>query len=318
MTTSYGGGASLGPEAIRAASPQLDFHLRGMADHLARGWFMLEPDPEISALNAHHLEAARVIQTVLAEEGDLAAYPDLEARRAEINRASERVNQRVYEQAKALLAEGKFAAVVGGDHSSPLGLMRAVSERLEGDYGVLHLDAHHDLRPAYQGFVHSHASIMYNALELPFPPRALVQVGVRDYCREEAELAARHPAVHPFYDEDLKAALFRGRPFAELVAEILAPLPRQVYVSFDIDGLDPSLCPHTGTPVPGGLRFEEAAFLLRALVESGRRIVAFDLCEVAPDPRDPERQWDGNVGARVLFQLSSWLFESQLRAGGAL
>ena len=75
-----------------------------------------------------------------------------------------------------------------------------------------------------------------------------------------------------------------------------------MHVSFDIDGLDPSLCPHTGTPVPGGLSFPEAVTLLRVLAESGRRVVSFDLCEVAPDPAGAS-EWDGNVGARLLYKL---------------
>ncbi len=86
---------------------------------------------------------------------------------------------------------------------------------------------------------------------------------------------------------------------------ILEPLPRQVYVTFDIDGLDPTLCPHTGTPVPGGLSFQEASFLVGEIVRSGRRLVGFDLVEVAPDPAGGD-EWDGNVGARLLYKLAGW------------
>jgi agmatinase len=82
----------------------------------------------------------------------------------------------------------------------------------------------------------------------------------------------------------------------------VAELPETNYVSFDIDGLDPSLCPNTGTPVPGGLSFAEMVVLLKTLVESGRKIVGFDLVEVAPDPTGAS-DWDGNVGARVLYKL---------------
>jgi agmatinase len=130
----------------------------------------------------------------------------------------------------------------------------------------------------------------------------LVQVGVRDFCEEEAqridESAGR---IVTFFDADLQARLAAGEPWAALVEEMLAPLPRTVYLSFDIDGLDPALCPHTGTPVPGGLNFAQACFLLRALAQSGRRLVGFDLVEVAPGPDGDE--WDGNVGARLLYKL---------------
>jgi agmatinase len=90
---------------------------------------------------------------------------------------------------------------------------------------------------------------------------------------------------------------------------MVALLPRDVYVSFDVDGLDPSLCPHTGTPVPGGLSFPEACLLLRTVVESGRRIVGADLTEVAPGPDGDE--WDGNVGSRVLYKLVGWMLASE-------
>ena len=86
--------------------------------------------------------------------------------------------------------------------------------------------------------------------------------------------------------------------------------PKRVYVSFDIDGLDPALCPHTGTPVPGGLSFHEASALLGAVAQSGRRIVGFDLNEVAPGPDDDD-EWDANVGARLLYKLIGWTLLSQ-------
>ena len=97
--------------------------------------------------------------------------------------------------------------------------------------------------------------------------------------------------------------------YASLVERMLAPLPQQVYVSVDIDGLDPALCPHTGTPVPGGLTFPELCTLLRLLVRSGRRVVGFDLTEVAPGPEGDE--WDANVGARVLYKLAGWALKSR-------
>jgi agmatinase len=82
-----------------------------------------------------------------------------------------------------------------------------------------------------------------------------------------------------------------------------------VYVSFDIDGLDPALCPHTGSPVPGGLSFHEASYLVGEVARSGRRIVGFDLVEVVPDPNGSE--WDANVGARLLYKLIGWTLVSQ-------
>ena len=182
------------------------------------------------------------------------------------------------------MAAGKLVGVVGGDHSVPFGAIRAAAEAHPG-MGVLHLDAHADLRDAYEGFRWSHASIMFNVLrDLPAVAR-IVQVGIRDYSDDEDALMNANPGrLVTFFDPDLRRQLFDGEPWSRITHRIAAALPREVYLSFDIDGLDPALCPHTGTPVLGGLSFPEVSALLRAVVETGRRIVGLDLSEVAPDP----------------------------------
>src|SRR5690606_2551673 len=102
-------------------------------------------------------------------------------------------------------------------------------------------------------------------------------------------------------------------PWAQLVDRTVASLPKEVWISFDIDGLDPMLCPNTGTPVPGGLNFAEAVYLIGAVARSGRRIVGFDLNEVAPAPESSgwNPEWDANVGMRLLYTLVGWTFASQ-------
>jgi agmatinase len=219
------------------------------------------------------------------------------------------MNAWVYDQVRRRLEEGKLVGVVGGDHSVPFGAIRAVAERHPG-LGILHVDAHADLRRAYEGFRWSHASIMHNVLGLP-PVSRIVQVGIRDYSDEEDETIRANPdRVRTHFDADLRRALFDGESFSRVAGRVVADLPRQVYLSFDIDGLDPALCPHTGTPVLGGLSFAEVSALLRTLVESGRRIVGFDLNEVAPDP-DGGSEWDGNVGARILYKLIGFALRSR-------
>ena len=94
----------------------------------------------------------------------------------------------------------------------------------------------------------------------------------------------------------------------EICGEIILSLPRQIYISFDIDGLDPSLCPSTGTPVPGGLEFEQTAYMMKKIVESGRTIVGFDLVEVAPNKYDT---WDATAGSHMLYELCGWCLKSQ-------
>jgi agmatinase len=204
------------------------------------------------------------------------------------------------------LQQSKIVGILGGDHSTPLGLMTALGEMYPA-YGILQIDAHMDLRDAYEGFEFSHASIMFNALKLP-QVKQLTQVGIRDYCLAEAELAANDPRIQVFFDRQLSRAAFSGKSWEKQCQEIVKTLPHEVYVSFDIDGLDPKLCPHTGTPVPGGLGFEQAMYLLEQVVASGKRIIGFDLCEVAPGKKD---DWDANVGARVLYRLANLTYLSQ-------
>ncbi|MFW6290017.1 MAG: arginase family protein, partial [Mariniphaga sp.] len=196
------------------------------------------------------------------------------------------------------------AAVVGGDHSVPLGLMRALGEKYK-NFGILQIDAHLDLRDSYEGFSWSHASIFFNALKDTSVAR-LVQVGARDYCEEEVEFLEKEGhRIAVFYDQQLKEGRFGGKNWNVQCGEIIEKLPQDVYISFDIDGLDPKLCPHTGTPVPGGFDFHEVAFLFKKLIESGRRIIGFDVCETAG------HHWDSNVGARIIYKLCNLTGRSQ-------
>jgi agmatinase len=111
--------------------------------------------------------------------------------------------------------------------------------------------------------------------------------------------------------------------FLELATKIVSTLPHNVYLSFDIDGLDPALCPSTGTPVPGGLSFDEIIAVMQAVVASGKRIVGLDLVEVAPPPLeglDVEAMgdsWDANVGARLLYKMIGFALQSRGELDGA-
>jgi agmatinase len=256
----------------------------------------MAPIPEdLEAASARLREEAGVVIQALSSG---AGEPDPAIVRR-VNDGCEVMVSRVRLEAKALLDRGKLVAVLGGDHSAPLGLMQALGER--GSYGILHIDAHSDLRDAYEGFVHSHASIMHNALRLDAVSR-LVQVGIRDYSEEEVEAIRNSGARVKLFDfRGLARKRFAGKSWGSLVEQIVSELPDEVYVSFDIDGLDPGLCPGTGTPVPGGLQYEEALYLVERIPASGRRIVGLDLCEVSPGKGEGE--WDANVGARVLYRL---------------
>jgi agmatinase len=218
----------------------------------------------------------------------------------EVDAGCETMVRRVREWTGARLDEGRQVALLGGDHSTALGLIQAVAARTPA-FGILQVDAHMDLREAFEGFEHSHASVMLHALRCPQVER-LVQVAGRDFCQEEVSRVERSGGrIRIFDNRDLKREQLGGVSWKQLCVRIVDTLPEQVYLSFDIDGLDPSLCPHTGTPVPGGLSYAEAVCLIERVVDSGRRIVAFDLCEVAPGRTG---EWDAAVAARLLFELT--------------
>ena len=302
-TTSYGGGASNGPRAIFDASMQVDLFDAEVGKPYEVGIAML---PESGDVRAWNEEARRSAEEVIEVGGRVAGDAQLEGALARVNALSERVNDVVFLETKRLLGQGRVAAVVGGDHASPYGAIRAYAERFPG-LGILHIDAHADLRRAYEGFTFSHASIMENVLRIEGVAR-IVQVGIRDFCQEELDrIAGSGGRVRTFFDVQLATARLRGE-LGSAFSLVVDALPEAVYVSFDIDGLDPSLCPHTGTPVPGGLSFHEASALLGLVAHSGRRIVGFDLNEVSPGPDD---EWDANVGARMLYKLIGWTLASQ-------
>ena len=286
VTTSYGAGTSNGPKAILQASPQLDLF-----------------DSELGNISevGIHLEP---------ESADLRQMnDDLKGGDPEkVNPASQKMVDFVYEESRKTLADGKIPAVLGGDHSTPQGLIQALSEKYEGNFGILHIDAHADLREAYQGYTHSHASIMRNVVELPKAPVKLVQVGIRDFCEEEYRVInERSQQIDTHFDREIKRQLFQGNSWDRVCDEMIKSLPENVYVSFDIDGLSPEFCPNTGTPVPGGLSFDQAVHLLSVLGRSQRKIIGFDLNEVAPGDNS---EWDGNVGARILYKLCGWAAKS--------
>lgn len=308
-TTSYGGGAGEGPRAILEASAQVDLFDLDVEKPYEAGIHMLESPEAIARLN----EEGKALAARVIEHGGAGDEPELKSVLDRVNALSAEVNAWVEAETARLLAAGKIVGVVGGDHSVPYGAMKALASR--GAYGVLHIDAHSDTRRAYEGFSHSHASIMFNALsDIPGISK-LVQVGIRDVCEEEMSfVASQGDRVRMFSDRELAKRKFAGEPFAKTVEAIAAALPEKVWVSFDIDGLDPRFCPHTGTPVPGGLDTRELVAILRGIVEAGKTIVGFDLNEVAPNLEDPSDEWDGNVGARMLYKLVAFTLASQGKA----
>ena len=298
VTVSYGAGASEGPDAILDASFQVDLHHQEFPELWKLGIYLdlNEQTDKWAADSKKYKALAQPIIEALESGEVIESLPPLQSDLDKINMVCRELKDEVKERVLYWTKKGKKVVLLGGDHSTPLGYYEALATQ-HSDFGILHLDAHMDLRIAYEGFTYSHASIMYNALKIPQISK-IVQVGIRDFCEQEVEVAQQDRVI-VFTAMDLKAATFEGKTWAQHCDAIIAQLPQKVAISFDIDGMYPWYCPNTGTPVPGGFSFEEAAYLLSKLSESGKEIIGFDLVEVAPGDTD----WDGNVGARMLFHM---------------
>ncbi len=298
VTVSYDDGTSTAGQNILEASAQLDLHDPDVPDAWKMGIYMRHIDLVWLNRNKELRPLAEQYIDFLENGGRLAKDPQMRAALGTINEACLALKNWVYQESKTLLGQGKRVGIVGGEHSVPLGYLEALAEH-HGNFGILQIDAHQDLRNAYEGFTYSHASIFYNALKIKQIER-LIQVGIRDFCEAETELVKRsNGRVKVWTDQQIREDAFEGNSFQTLCQQIVDDLPGLVYISFDIDGLEPGLCPNTGTPVPGGLTFNEAVYLLKSVVKSGRKIIGFDLCEVG----GLDNEWDGNVGARVLYKL---------------
>jgi len=298
-TASYRRGTRHGPAAIYQASTQVDLHDLCFGNVCRSGIAWIDGEEKVGALHDSVEDDALAVI-----EADGAHTEVLRAKAARVDAAAEEVHRWVRGHAARAFERGCVPAVVGGDHSCPHGLIVESARRHPG-LGVLHIDAHADLRAAYLGFRYSHASIFYNVLAECPEIEKLVGVGWRDVGGEEVDRwVSQQERIRPFLERELAEKAMAGTPFAEVAREIIASLPPQVHISIDIDGLDPALCPHTGTPVPGGLSWREVEWLLK-VVSQERHIVSFDLCEVSPGPLGltDEDTWDAIVGARLLHKL---------------
>jgi agmatinase len=303
-TSSYGDGAAKGPGAILRASRQVDLHDPTAGDPWQGGLYYLADEGAIAGFN----DEARPLAKEIIAAGGAGEDPELLRSLARVNELSERMNDEVYLRTSAAFDDGRSPIILGGDHSVAFGAIRAALERHPG-LGILHFDAHADLRPAYEGFTWSHASIFHNLTSRLESLGPVLQVGLRDFGQaEHEEIKAKPDKLRAVFDSDWSRARLEGRDLAAYVQESLTFLPETVWISFDVDGLDPSLCPGTGTPVPGGLTWAEAMLWLEELKASGRRILGCDLVEVAPSAAlSGGDSWDAIVGARLLYRLAGAL-----------
>lgn len=306
VTVSYRQGTARAPEYIFDASMQVDLYDPDVTDGWKKGFYMLPVDKNIRKKSDYLRQCAELIISHLIDGGKVEDNEQLTHKLEEVNHGGAMLCSWVQEMTRTLLKRGKKVGLIGGDHSTPLGYIRALGEVHPDGFGILQMDAHADLREAYEGFTYSHASIMYNVLKEVPAVKKLVQVGIRDYCDEELLLGRQsNDRIVTYFDADLKGQQYEGILWKDQVSSIIDELPQKVYISFDIDGLDPKLCPNTGTPVPGGFELEQVFYLFRKLKTSGREIIGFDLNEVACG--ESGGGLDAIVGARLLYKLCNWM-----------
>jgi agmatinase len=306
VTVSYRHGTAYGPERIFDAAMQVDLYDPDVEDGWKKGFYLLPVDENIRAKNDYLRQGAEQVLAAMADGIVVSDDEQLSEKLWEVNEGGEMLINWVYEMTSGLLKKGKKVGLVGGDHSTPLGFIKELSDAHK-DFGILQIDAHADLRIAYEGFTYSHASIMYNVLRQIPEVTKLVQVGIRDYCSEELDMINHDSGrMITFFDKNIKALQYEGVNWKEICRRIIDTLPHKVYISFDIDGLDPKLCPNTGTPVPGGFETDQIFYLFKMLHESGRQIIGFDLNEVSNGDH-PGDGIDAIVGARVLFKLCNFM-----------
>lgn len=306
VTVSCNAGTARAIEHIFKTSTQIDLFDMNMRDGWKQGFFMRDIDKKILMKSDYLRKEAELYIDFISHGQDVNSNKFMLKSLKEINEGSDMLNNWVYEQTKDLLSRDKLVGLIGGDHSISLGYFKALAEKYPG-FGILHVDAHCDLRKAYGNFNYSHASIMYNALtEVPAVER-LIQAGVRDYSEAEWDYICNSDfKVITYFDQQIKERLFGGENWKIIVDEMLQFMPDYIYFSLDIDGLDPKLCPHTGMPVPGGFQSDEILYLIKRVVESGKKLIGFDLVEVGVGVNN----YDAVVAAKLLWKLCNLLVKS--------
>lgn len=304
VTVSFGAGTARASEHVFKASLQVDLYDFDNPEGWKQGFFMRPLDKKILLKSDFLRKEAELYIDCVSKAEDVDSNKFMCKSLRDINEGSKLMNNWVYEQTKALLNADKLVGLLGGDHSTPLGYWKAIAEK-HGDFGILQIDAHCDLREAYEDLTYSHASITYNGLKEIPQLQKVVQVGVRDFSPGEFEfIQSSNGRVVTYFDNNIKERQYDGESWRSICDEIISQLPQKVYISFDIDGLDPKLCPNTGTPVQGGFEAEQINYLFSRLKKSGRQIVGFDLVEIGVGS---ELEWDANVGARQLWKLCNLL-----------
>ena len=234
-TVSYGGGTRFGPSAIIEASEQLET------------W---DGKSNPSSLGIH---TCQTVDCAIKE-----------------NENTEDVINRIAHATSEILKAGSMPVVLGGEHTVTYGVIKGYLDAGFTDFGVVQIDAHADLRDAYEGDIYSHASVMKRIIDCDIP---LYQLGIRAYCEEEMETRKQQGVFHLDADELV--------PQNIQTISLPEDFPKNVFFTLDIDGMDPSVFPSTGTPVPGGLSWYQTLNLFESVAKQSN-IIGFDIMEFAP------------------------------------
>jgi agmatinase len=306
-TTSFKKGTVNGPKALFEATKQMDLYHPYFKKIYEKGIYWNDGLLEITEIlnNSATSYAEKVIKDIESCKGSKTS--DLNF----ANISSDKFNNLIYQMSSEAINKNQVVGLVGGDHSCPFGLIKALNENYkeENSFAIVHIDAHFDFREAYQGFQHSHASIMHNVKTKIGNPPQIFQLGIRDFCESELKFANENATY--LLDQEMQTKLFSGKSFNQILESLFNELPENIYISFDIDGLSPEYCPNTGTPVPGGLSYNQATHMVEWLHGKGHKLIGFDLVEISPDTKqNPGEGLDEVIGSRILYALSCFALAS--------
>lgn len=267
-TVSFGGGTKAGPAAIVSSSAYVEFY-----------------DDEFDR--------------ELCFEKGIATLEPLSFGKA----TGEKALSIIENQVEALLALKKFVVTLGGEHTISTAPIRAHYRHFP-KMSILHFDAHSDLRQEYEGTPYSHACFMARVAEF-FPTERITQVGIRAQCKEEAEFI-REKKISTFYASAIRRGLHTTKNSWQ--KNVVATLGKEVYITFDVDYFDPAIMPATGTPEPDGFLYAETLELFREIVAAGKKIVGFDVVELAPIKG---LSHPNLTAARLIYKLLNFAFSKK-------
>lgn len=296
VTTTFGAGTANAPQAIASVYHQLD-HSHPFQSRSFDPCFLPESSV-IQAAQRRHARESRAIIHTLNHDGTLSN--DQRMHRDAINEASQQLNNQVFADTLPFIQAGDPIILCGGEHGVGVGYLRALA-KVHASFSILHIDAHLDCRPAYFGYDYSHASVLTHYANMPQTTH-ITSVGIRDYDASEPEFATHHPHTtwSIFYDYAMHQALFEGQSWHHITQSIVSTLTDPVVISLDVDGLIPYHCLHTGTPVVGGMTYNQLAYMLDH-VHRARHVIGAELVEVGAPNETP---YDATIGARLIQLLA--------------